>query len=50
MSWIRAILGTIAAALYGMYQLSPGINKRREKKNNDEWIKKWKDTFGDGKL
>lgn len=32
MSWIRAILGTIAAALYGMYQLGPGINKRREKR------------------
>ena len=46
MSWILAIIGTITAALYGLYQLGPGINKRREKKKNEAWIKKWKNMKG----
>lgn len=43
MSWILAILAAVFAGGYGMYQLGPGINKRREKKKNDEWTKKWQD-------
>jgi hypothetical protein len=44
MSWILAILGAIGAVLYGLYELGPGMNKRREKKKQDEWTKKWKDS------
>jgi hypothetical protein len=46
MSWILAILGAIAAALFGMYQLGPGMNKRKESKKQKEWTKKWKDNKG----
>lgn len=48
MSWIIGILSAIAAIFYGMYELGPGMNKRREKKKNDEWTKKWKDMQGGG--
>lgn len=46
MSWIMAIIGAIGAIFYGLYQLGPGMNKRREKKKKDEWTKKWKDSQG----
>jgi len=49
MSWIIGILGTLAALFYGMYQLGPGMNKRKQQKKNDEWTKKWKDLQGGGK-
>ncbi|HSK14030.1 MAG TPA: hypothetical protein VK907_12505 [Phnomibacter sp.] len=43
MSWFFSILGVLAAIAYGMYQLGPGMNKRRGKKKNEAWIKKWKE-------
>lgn len=49
MSWIIGILSAVAAIFYGMYQLGPGLNKRREKRKNEEWIKKWKDLNSGGK-
>jgi hypothetical protein len=46
MSWLFAIIGTIIATLFGMYQLGPGMNKRRDRKKQQEWTKKWKDSQG----
>jgi hypothetical protein len=49
MSWLIGIISAIIAVFYGMYQLGPGINKRREEKKNEDWIKKWKDLQGGSK-
>jgi hypothetical protein len=42
-TWILGIIGTIAAIIYGMYELGPGMNKRKAQKKNKEWIDTWKD-------
>ncbi len=49
MSWLIGILGAVAAVIYGMYQLGPGINKRRQQKKDDDWMKKWRALQGGGK-
>ena len=50
MTWIFTILAALAAIIYGMYQLGPGMNKRREKRQQDAWVKKWKEMHeGDKK-
>lgn len=49
MSWIIGILGAIGAVLYGMYQLGPGMNNRKQQKKNEDWIKKWRDLQGGSK-
>lgn len=43
MSWIIGILGFLAAAVWAFYQAGPGINNRRERRKNAEWMKKWRD-------
>lgn len=48
MSWLIGILGAIAALLYGMYQLGPGMNNRKQQKKNEDWVNKWKDLMGGG--
>lgn len=42
-TWILGIIGTIAALMFGMYELGPGMNKRKAQKKNKEWIDTWKD-------
>lgn len=49
MSWLIGIIGAIAAVLYGMYQLGPGMNNRKQQKKNEEWMKKWRDLQGGAK-
>jgi hypothetical protein len=49
MKYLAGILAAIASVFYGLYQLGPGINKRREKKKNEEWTRKWKNMHGGSK-
>jgi len=49
MSWIIGILSVLAAIFYGLYQLGPGINKRREEKKRRDWTRKWEDLFKNNK-
>ncbi len=49
MKWFVGILAAIGSVFYGLYQLGPGLNKRREKKKNEAWTRKWKDMNGGSK-